>query len=301
MTVTGAIKPAKTKLGSPERVQIEQAPAFKRIRWLVHGFSTRFGGVTKAYGGHSLNLGVTEADTRQNVIKNRALFLAVLGARTGVKPWPLLVNRQIHSDIIHVVRSADQEQLTGDGLITDRPGIALAILTADCLPVLLVDRRQRVVGAFHAGWRGTQRRIVEKGLGIMRHEFGSRPEDVSAAIGPGIQECCYEVGEELQEQFESQFPYARELFHEVQESDSVRKKYPLLFMNQRPPGHGELGIKLYLDLRAANRRQLLEAGIPARHIWASGSCTACESGKFFSHRGEAGHTGRMMAVIGIKT
>lgn len=300
MTVAGSVKPAQRKLETPRRLEIEQATALKRISWLVHGFSTRFGGVTTAYGRHSLNLGFTEADTRQNVLKNRALFLAALGAATDGKLWPLIANRQIHSDLIHVVSSPAQEKLTGDGLITGRPGIALAILTADCFPVILVDKRRKVVGVFHAGWRGTQQRIVEKGLGIMRREFGSRPEDVSAAIGPGIQECCYEVGDELKEQFESQFPYGRELFHEVQESHLLRKKYPLLFMNQRPPGHGDSCIKLHLDLREANRRQLLQAGMPERRIWASTFCTACQREKFFSHRAEKGHTGRMMAVAGIK-
>jgi polyphenol oxidase len=301
MKVAGAVKPAKTKPRGPSRKPpIERAPVLDKIHWLVHGFSTRAGGVSRAYGRLSLNLGFTEADDREHVVENRERLLLALGAATGGKTWPLIVNRQIHSDIIHVVRNAAPGQLAGDGLVTDRPGVALAILTADCLPVLLVNRKRQVVGAFHAGWRGTQQRIVEKGLGIMRREFGGRPEDVWAAIGPGIQNCCYEVGDELKEQFETQFPYARELFCEVQESDPVRKKYPLLFMNQRPPGHGDLSIKLHLDLREANRRQLVQAGVPASHIWSSSSCTACNTDGFFSHRAEQGHTGRMMAVIGMK-
>src|SRR5579864_1444883 len=301
MKVAVTVKPAKAKRKAASgKFEIERAPAFRKIGWLVDGFSTRVGGVSQAYGGRSLNLGFTEADQRGHVLENRKRLLVELGAATGGKPWPLIVNRQIHSDIIHVVRNAAPGQLAGDGLITDRPGVALALLTADCLPVLLVDRKKQVIGAFHAGWRGTRQRIAEKGLGTMRREFGSRPEDVYAAIGPGIQKCCYEVGEELKEQFESQFPYWCELFHEVQESDPVRKKYPLLFMNQRPPGHGDLLIKLHLDLREANRRQFVDAGVPANHIWSSSSCTACDTGGFFSYRAEKGHTGRMMAVIGMK-
>jgi YfiH family protein len=230
-------------------------------------------------------------------------MLLALGGSSRGKPWPLVVNRQVHSDIIHVVRSlpASPEPLAGDGLITDLGGVALAVLTADCLPVLLADRKNKVIGAFHAGWRGTIQRIAEKGLGIMRREFGSQPKDVFAAIGPGIQSCCYEVGEELREKFGAQFAYGGELFHEVQDSDPVREKYPLLFMNQRAPGHGDLCIKLHLDLREANRRQLIEAGVPARQISASPSCTSCESGKFFSHRAEKGHAGRMMAAIAIQS
>lgn len=299
MKVAGAVKPAKTQRGS-RGLQVEQSPGLKKVVWLIHGFSTRRGGTSTAYGGRSLNLGFTEADDREKVAKNRQHLLIALGAATRGQAWPLVVNRQIHSDIIHVVRSVASSQLAGDGLVTDAPEIALAVLTADCLPVLLADRKRQVVGAFHAGWRGTHQRIVEKGVGILRREFGAQPADIYAAIGPGIQSCCYEVGEELKEQFESQFPYAAELFREVQDSDPVRKKYPLLFMNQRPPGHGDLCSKLHLDLREANRRQLLEAGVPGSHIWASASCTACDSKTFFSYRAEKGYTGRMMGVIGIK-
>ena len=185
-------------------------------------------------------------------------------------------------------------------MVTNVPGIALGILTADCFPVLLVDARNKAVGAFHCGWRPTAKRMVEKGLGVMRYEFGTRPEDIHATIGPGIQSCCYEVGEELREQFESQFAYGGELFHGVQESDPVREKYPLLFMNMRAPGHGDLCTKLHLDLREANRRQLLSMGVPEKNISALKQCTACDTRSFFSHRAERGRTGRMLAVIGIK-
>jgi YfiH family protein len=165
--------------------------------------------------------------------------------------------------------------------------------------VLLVDTKKRVAGVFHAGWRGTASRIVEKGAGAMRQEFGSRPEDMRAAIGPGIQKCCYEVGPELREQFETQFPYAQELFHEVHESDPIREKYPLLFLSGRPPGHGASGAKLYLDLCEANRRQLLAAGVPAKRITILSRCSACETAVFFSHRMEKARTGRMMLAAGI--
>lgn len=283
------------------KLRVLQAAGLERIRWLVHGFSTRAGGVTTCYGNaKTLNLGFTRDDKRENVEENRRRLLSTVGATSNRKPWPLIALRQIHSDVVHIVRSLPEGLLTGDGLITDLPGVVLAILTADCLPVLLVDTRNRAVGAFHAGWRGTAARIVEKGLGLMRREFGTRPEDIRAAIGPGIQQCCYEVGEELQAKFESQFAYGSELFREVKESDPVREKYPLLFMNQRAPGHGDLCLKLHLDLREANRRQLLAAGVPEKQIVALPDCTACDTRRFFSHRGEKGHTGRMMAVIGIQ-
>lgn len=294
------ISTVPTLAASKRTATVLQAAALKKLSWVVHGFSTRQGGITTAYGGRTLNLGFTKDDKRDNVEKNRTRLLLSIGAADKRKPWPLVTLRQIHSDLIHVVRSAEPSRLTGDGLITNLPGIALAVMTADCLPVLLVDRKNKAVGAFHAGWRGTVQRIVEKGLGIMRHEFGTRPQDVFAAIGPGIQACCYEVGEELREQFHSQFAYAGELFHEVKHSDIVREKYPLLFMNMRAPGHGDQCIKLHLDLREANRRQLIEAGVPKKQITALENCTACDTRGFFSHRAEKGRTGRMMAVIGIK-
>jgi YfiH family protein len=226
--------------------------------------------------------------------------LLALGATSKGKPWPLVALRQIHSDMIHVVRAPGSNQLVGDGLITNLPGIALGVQTADCLPVLLIDMKNKAVGAFHAGWRGTVRRIVEKGVGVMRHEYGSLPEDIHGVIGPGIQKCCYSVGEELLSEFQSQFSYADELFHEVQESDPVRERYPMLFLNARAPGHGDQCIKIHLDLREANRRQLLTVGVPERQITALGDCTACNTRRLFSHRAEKGHTGRMMAVVGIK-
>jgi polyphenol oxidase len=281
------------------KLEILQAAALKRIPWLVHGFSTRSGGVTTFYGTRSLNLGFTKEDDRERVQENRKRLLLAVGAETRKKPWPLIVNRQVHSDIIHVVRTPPAGLLIGDGLMTNLPGVALAVQTADCFPLLLVDTVNQVVGAFHAGWRGTVKRIAEKGVGVMRHEFGSRPKDMYAAIGPGIQQCCFEVGDEVREEFESQFPWAGELFHEVRSSDAVRERYPLLFMNARAPGHGDDCAKLHLDLREANRRQLIGAGVPASHISALEGCTASDTRRFFSHRAEKGNTGRMMAVIGI--
>lgn len=277
-----------------------QAPTLNKLPWLVHGFSTRSGGFTTAYGGKTLNLGFTKDDARANIEKNRNKLLLSLGAAEKRKPWPLATLRQIHSDVIHVVHAGDSGPFTGDGLITNAPRMALAVMTADCVPVLLADKKNKVVGAFHAGWRGTVQRITEKGLGVMRREFGTQPEDIFAGIGPGIQQCCYEVGQDLKDQFESQFSYGAELFREVKHYDAVHEKYPLLFMNMRAPGHGDQCIKLHLDLREANRRQLLEAGVPAKQIGTLEGCTSCDTRTFFSHRGEKGRTGRMMAVIAIK-
>lgn len=283
------------------KLQILQADSFSRVPWLVHGFSTRGNGTSQCYGGKSLNLGFTKEDARESVERNRGLFLQGVGAADGSKPWPLISLRQIHSDVIRIVESPKSVRLVGDGLITNLPRIALGVLTADCFPVLLVDTRNKAVGAFHAGWRGTAQRIAEKGVGAMRREYGTRPEDVQAAIGPGIHKCCYAIGEEVRSQFESQFDYADELFHEQYSPDPIREKYPLLFLNVRPPGHGDTATKLYLDIMEANRRQLLKAGVPEAQISVLDNCTSCGTQSFFSHRAENGLTGRMMALVGIRS
>ncbi len=285
---------------SSPKLTILSAKTLDRNPWLVHGFSTRTGGFSRVYGGNALNLGLTKDDPRRVVERNREAFLRRVGAATGGKVWPLVTLRQIHSDLIHCISELPTGQLAGDGLITRMPGILLAIQTADCLPIILVDRKRRAVGVFHAGWRGTVKRIVEKGVGEMQRWFGTKPRDIRAAIGPGIHGCCYEVGPEVRGEFESQFAYAAELFREVKESDPVREKYPLLFLTARAPGHGELPPKIFLDLVEANRRQLLDVGVPPKNIDSSTLCTACRSDLLFSHRAEKGVTGRMMGVVGIR-
>jgi hypothetical protein len=299
--------PNKTKL------TILRARHLSRLSWLVHGFSTRVGGFSRPYGKGDLNLGLTKDDTGAAVERNRTAFLREIGAitrqsrgsRKSARPlWPLITLRQVHSDIIHRVDSIPdspgKEPLTGDGLISATPGLLLAIQTADCLPVILVDAKRKVVGVFHAGWRGTVKRIVEKGVGEMQRCFGTNPRDLRAAIGPGIQGCCYEVGEEVRMKFESQFEYGASLFREIKESDPVREKYPLLFLSARAPGHSDLPKKIFLDLVEANRRQLLAAGVLKKNIDASPLCTNCHPELLFSYRAEKGKTGRMLGAAGIR-
>jgi len=264
----------------------------------MHGFSTRKGGYSRVYGGNALNLGFTKTDARAAVERNRAAFLAQLGCRSGLSR--LVTLRQTHSGLIHRVSSVPAQPMVGDGLISDTPGLVLAVQTADCIPVIAVDARKRAVGVFHAGWRGTVKRIVEKGVGEMRRWFGSRPCDLVAAIGPGVHNCCYTVGEEVWEKFASQFVYAADLFHEVKESDPVREKYPLLFLSARAPGHSNLPVKIFLDLVEANRRQLLDAGVAAKNIEAVPLCSSCNTDLLFSHRAEKGVTGRLMGAVGIR-
>jgi YfiH family protein len=274
------------------------------LPWLWSGFSTRMGGRSRAYcaedGEPELNLGFTPEDDRQAVMENRRLLVEAV---TGSAETPLVTVRQFHSNLVICASAADarrEHPRRADGLMTGEPAVLLAVQVADCIPVLIADRRRRVVGAFHAGWRGTVRRIVEIGVGRMRLEFGSRPEDLIAAIGPGNGPCCYSVGEEVISEFESQFVYARELVHEVYSTDPVRNKYPMLFLTQRAPGHSDIGPQIHIDLIEANRRQLLDAGLRPEAISIVGGCTACHPELFYSHRASRGHAGRMMGVIGVR-
>jgi len=285
-------------------IEIVRIEAWEQLPWLRHGFSTRIGGVTEAYRRgeddkrFDLNLGFTPHDSEENVLENRRRFLAAMGAGDGAK---LVTLRQIHStQVLRVdgTMAADRAGLSADGLMTDEPGVILGIQTADCIPVLVADTKSHAVAAFHAGWRGSVNRIVEAGVGKMRLEFGSDPRDLIAAIGPGIGQCCYAIGEEVLHEFQSQFSYANELFREVYDSDPIRNKYPMLFLSARAPGHSDIGPQLHLDLAEANRRQLLDAGLLAEAISVVGECTSCQPDRYFSHRGERGFAGRMLSAIG---
>jgi YfiH family protein len=297
-------RPAPAPLVASNGVQWLAVPGWGKMSWLWHGFSTRKGGLSRAYCADGapgeLNLGFTASDDREAVLGNRRLLAEAI---TGNPATPLIILRQIHSTVLVDVVGEDAvrpQPWKGDGMMTDEPGLLLGIQTADCIPVLVADRKRHAVAAFHAGWRGTVKRIVEAGVGRMRLEFGSRPEDLVAAIGPGIGACCYAIGDEVLSGFESQFAYARELFREVDDTNAVHIKYPMLFLTQRAPGHSPIGPKLHLDLTEANRRQLLDAGLKPGSIKVVGGCTNCQRELFFSHRGSQGHAGRMLSVIGVR-
>ena len=309
----GRILPAtEGKTASGRKLEAVWADGWAKYKWLRHGFSTRAGGVSSIYEGRSLNLGWTKEDEAANVAENRRRFVREV-AGSGVAK--LVTLRQIHSGLIRVVEAGDgalagrletpqgRAVLRGDAMMTDVPGVLLGVQVADCVPVLVADVRRRAVAAFHAGWRGTLKRIVERGIGTMRLRYGSRPEDLLAVVGPSIGACCYSVGEEVRFEFESQFAYAPELFSEVYDSDPVRDKYPLLFLTARAPGHSNIGPQIHLDLWEANRRQLLDAGLKEKRITVVGECSACARVggrlKYFSHRGESGFAGRMMGVVGV--
>jgi purine-nucleoside/S-methyl-5'-thioadenosine phosphorylase / adenosine deaminase len=273
-------------------LEILQSAELNKLPWLVHGFSTRPGGVSELNGQKVLNLGFTDWDTRENVHENRSRFQSAL----GTKNFQLVPLKQIHSDVIHLFSTANAEPCKGDASITNRPDLLLASQTADCVPILLVDPKKRIVAAVHAGWRGTLRRILMKTIGRMQMQFGSTPSTLLAAIGPAIGGCCYEVGTEVAAEFLSQFADAPEWFDEFRTGDEPN---PVQWLNQMPPGHQPPPANLLLDLKKANRAQLLAAGLLAKNIFVSDLCTSCRRDLLFSYRKES-QTGRLMSVIALR-
>lgn len=311
------------------RLQVLEASQFAQLDWLVHGFSTRPGGASELQSAarvgsrtsrgpshkareRVLNLGFTDWDRRERVLENRQQFFRAIGGGN----LQSVTLRQIHSDLSHRVDAAfahASDVPQGDALYAREPGYLLAVQTADCIPILLADTRLRAIAAIHAGWRGTLRRIAAKTLGRMRMEFGSRPGDVIAALGPGIGRCCYEVGEDVAREFHAQFANAREWFDGPFDALASGENDPswLPWLTMMPPGHPPPPLRVSLDLIAANRAILADAGVPPSQIFAADYCTACRTDLFFSYRREGAAsrptdrptgrpTGRMMAAIGIR-
>jgi purine-nucleoside/S-methyl-5'-thioadenosine phosphorylase / adenosine deaminase len=290
-------------------LQILEAPPLARLDWIVHGFSTRPGGASELERSRDgrktsekvLNLGFTEWDSRERVLENRHKFFAALKA----DKMSAIGLRQIHSDIVRVAKSADadssSEAAKADALITNEAGLLLTVQVADCVPILLVDKKRRAIAAIHSGWRGTLQRIAQKTLGRMQMEFGTHPRDVIAALGPGIGQCCFEVGPEVATEYAAKFPDAREWFQGPFDSLARGENDPnwLPWLTMRPPGHQPPEPRVHLDLIAANRSILSAAGVRPGSIFSSGFCTACRTDLFFSFRRER-VTGRMMAAIGIR-
>jgi len=241
-----------------------------------------------------LNLGFAEWDHRARVEENRRRFMKAFGAAH----FQMVALRQFHSDVIYVVDAAPTTSLRGDAMVTRVPGLLLAVQTADCIPILLADPHARAVAAIHAGWRGTLKRIAEKTVGRMRMIFGSRPESIIAALGPGIRRCCYEVGPEVVKEFGSQFSSARDWFDGPYDSlVHGEDPNPLPWLSMIPPGHQPPEPRALLDLHAANRAILEAAGLHTKNIFSSELCTSCRTDLLFSYRREQ-TTGRLMACIG---
>lgn len=239
----------------------------------AHCFTTRLGGVSKG-SLSSLNIGTSRGDDMGNVLENYRR----LGSAVGFDIHNLVLSRQTHSDIVRRVGEAERgaglfaPPLTGcDALITDVPGLALTVFTADCTPILLSDPITGAVGAIHAGWRGTVAAIAGKTVAAMAAQFGSRPEDIRAAIGPNIGFCHFETDEDVPEALIAAFgPEIRQYI--------------------RPAGE-----KYYSDLKAVNAWVLRRAGVTQIEI--SSECTVCRSDRFWSHRVTHGDRGSQGAII----
>ena len=238
-----------------------------------HCFTTRFGGVSEGYLS-SLNLGIHRGDKRSNVVKN----YEILGEAIGFDIHDLVFTRQTHTDIVRVVDAGNrgeglfrEVEPECDALVTNTPGVTLAAFTADCTPILLHDPVTGAVGAVHAGWRGTVADIAGKAVRAMAEQFGAKPENIRAAIGPNIGVCCFETHADV--------------------PDAVRAVLG-------PEAEGFIvpaGEKFRVDLKGVNAWLLRRAGV--RHIEISCDCTACQPDRFWSHRRVGNDRGSLAAII----
>ena len=242
----------------------------------VHGFSTRLGGVSEGMWA-SLNLGVSRGDDPEHVRENYRRFLGAIGA-DGDK---LVMTNQVHGDVVRTVTSADWKRdpydkvnFEADGLMTATPGVVLMIFSADCIPVLFYDPVRRVVAGVHAGWRGTAAGIVTTAVERMKDVYGCRPEDILAAIGPGIGPDCFETHEDV--------PNAMM---------AAVSSPALSYIHVKENG------KFAVDLKGINARRLELAGLDPAHIAISDDCTACLPEKYWSHRRMGTNRGSMAAAI----
>ena len=254
--------------GTIEYVESEELSA---LDFVTHAFCTRLGGVSMGPYS-SLNAGDLVGDEEENVRRNLNLVEDAFEIPAG----GLILMRQVHGDRIRLL-DGDGPLPEGlpecDGLITGRPGVALGIRTADCVPIFFADRTRRIIGAAHAGWRGTALGIAAQMVETFAARFSSRREDLLALIGPAIASCCYQVDAPVFEVF-SAMPGADQFLRHCKEL-------------RRWMG----------DLALANRLQIWEAGVPSENIYTSGLCTSCRQDLFFSHRAGGGRAGRQINLL----
>ncbi len=278
-------------------------PGLERTGVVRHLFSTREGGVSEGIYA-SMNLSYTRGDKREAVDENFRRIAVCLESNVE----DMVCSDQTHTNHIRLVRAADRgkgvvkpkDYRDVDGLITQERGIVLCTFFADCVPLFFVDPVHEAIGLSHSGWRGTVQKIGKKTVEEMGKAFGTKPADVHAAIGPSICQDCYEVSEDVIEEFREAFPKASEIEHAEEEtsgsmspqSESGKRSCPLWYATK--PG------KYQLDLWEANRQVMLEAGIPASQIEVTDLCTCCNPDLLFSHRashGQRGNLGAFMKLI----
>lgn len=277
---TDGIKRAGT-LKECEGVPFLVFPEFEKLPYIKHGFSTREGGVSQGYFS-SMNLGFGRGDDQEHVMENYRRFCAAV----GIQPERIVFSDQVHEDTVCKVgqsetagASLEKKLEKVDGIVTDEPGIALINSYADCVPLLFVDTKHRVAAGSHSGWRGTVKKIAHKTLEYMRELYGTQPGDVLAVIGPSICVSCYEVSEDVAEEFRSVFP----------------KDQWETFLFEKPDYPG----KYQLDLWRANQCILLDAGIKKGNISVACICTCCNSKHLYSHRASNGKRGNLVSMISL--
>lgn len=246
---------------------------------IVHCFTTRLGGISKG-NCSTLNLGYKAYDSIQNVDENYNRLCKAL----GVEYSSLVYSSQVHGTDIRIVREKDEknnrnrEENLGsyDGLATDVKGITLVTFYADCVPILFYDDNRKIIAMAHSGWRGTVAEIVVKTVEKIKNVYSCNPEDLEIAIGPSIGKCCFEVGEEVYDQF-------------------VRKLYWSKRFCKKTNNN-----KWHIDLKGIIKQSLLNSGVANEKICDVAICTKCNKHIFFSHRGDNGKTGSLAAVMQIK-
>lgn len=249
------------------------------IPWLKNAVSTRLGGVSKDYLA-SMNLGFNRGDLDENVIRNHEIFANVI----GVNPKNIVTGNQTHTTNVKVVTKddcgkgiyRDRNYTDIDGLITNEKGIVLATYYADCVPLLIVDTKNKAIGLYHSGWRGTVGKIGKVTIERMGELYGTKPEDIVACIGPSICQKCYEISEEVAVQFKEAFP------------DNIKE----ILIDK---GNG----KYQLDLWECNRINFKEAGVLPENIKVTDICTCHNTDVLFSHRGHNGKRGNLGAFLSI--
>ena len=253
-----------------------QAAIFGECDFLIHAFCARQGGVSQDEYA-SLNVSFNEGDEEYRVLQNWDR----LSKAFAIPLEQFLVVNQVHGDGRFVIKPhggyfSSRSELNYDAIVTNCTNLAICIKTADCVPVFFVDRVKKLIAVAHAGWRSTALGISAKVIGLMQNQYASSLQNILVAIGPSIGKCCYQVDSVVADAFRGQKN------HEIYLLPAV------------------VGNKWMLDLPEANRRQILDCGIPEQNIEVSGYCTMCNQDIFFSHRGSGGITGRQINFMMIK-
>lgn len=250
-------------------------PMLEKTGVVRHGFSTRLGGVSRGNCA-TMNISTTRGDDPAAIEENRRRIAAAI----GVEPEDMTYTHQTHTTNVAVVRAEDRGKrfMETDGMVTNVPGICLVTFYADCVPLYFVDPVKKVIGLSHSGWRGTVNKMGMVTVRKMEECYGSNPKDVIAAIGPSICQDCYEVSEDVIQEFRDNFR------QEVWEK---------LF-------YGKSDGKYQLNLWKANEEVLLEAGIPGENIAVTNLCTHCNPDILFSHRAAGDKRGNLSAFLALK-